>query len=109
MHHQPKPGVFVRLNFYEMITASERRELGLSLLSTDGVQVRVAESIVCDALRLRNDRASISPAGGHSMAKFSQNLAGDLRGMQGSCVNIEGNGKHPTSNVTSYCLWIDEV
>ncbi len=43
------------------------------------------------------------------MAKFSQDLAGDLGCMQGSCVNTEGNGEHATPNVASHCLWIDEV
>jgi hypothetical protein len=43
------------------------------------------------------------------MAKCSQDRAGDLGSMQGSCVNIERNGKHATPNVTSHCLWIDEV
>jgi hypothetical protein len=43
------------------------------------------------------------------MAKFSHDLAGDLGSMQDSFVNIEGNGKHATPDVTSHCLWIDEV
>jgi hypothetical protein len=43
------------------------------------------------------------------MAKFSQDLAGDLWGMQGTGVKIEGNGKHATSNVASHCLRIDQV
>ena len=55
MHHEPKSGVLVRLNFHEMIPASKCCELRLALLSTDGVQDRMAESIVCHALRLRND------------------------------------------------------
>jgi hypothetical protein len=67
-----------------MISASKRCELSLALLSTDGIQDWMAESIVCHALRLTNDHASISPAGGHSMAKFSQYLAGDLGSIQGS-------------------------
>ena len=109
MHHQPEPAVLVRLKFHEMITAAECCELHFALLSTDGIQDWMAESIVCHVFRLRNDQASISPAGRHRMAKFSQDLTGDLGRVQGRCVKIEGNGKHATSDVASHRLRIDQV
>jgi hypothetical protein len=58
---------------------------------------------------LTNDHAPIPPPGWHGTAQFSQHLPRSFGVVQGCGVQIERNGQHPTSDVASYCLRIDEV
>ena len=109
MHHEPEPAILVGLNLHEMIPAPKRGELSLALLSTNGIEDWMAEFIVGDAIRLRNDQASISPAGWHGMAQLSEDLARDPGSIQSSRVNVEGNGQHATSNIGSHRLRVNQV
>jgi hypothetical protein len=109
VNHKPKSILLVRLNFDEVVPATECCELEGSFVPADGLKPGIAQRGAGYLLRLLDDRPPVSAASGYCPAKFRQDAPRHSWITQGYRLHVQGHSQHSTPDVASNSLWIDQV